>query len=76
MEPIRVCELEAGKPKYHVPTFQMMAETSSAKTIAKPALEPTFKTNSTGNSETTEKATRPVEVSTPIRFQSPDQTTA
>ena len=25
IDPIRVCELEAGKPKYQVPTFQMIA---------------------------------------------------
>jgi hypothetical protein len=76
MEPMSVCELEAGKPRYHVPMFQMMAEMSSEKTMAKPALEPTFKTNSTGSSDTTEKATKPVDVSTPMRFQIPDQTTA
>jgi hypothetical protein len=37
MEPIRVCELEAGKPRYQVPTFQMMADSSSAMTMAKAA---------------------------------------
>src|SRR5580704_19269288 len=37
IEPIRVCELEAGNPKYHVPRFQMIAATSNANTIAKPA---------------------------------------
>ena len=40
IEPISVCELEAGRPRYHVPTFHTMAETSSAKIIAKPAPEP------------------------------------
>ncbi len=54
MEPTSVCELDAGKPKYHVPTFHMMAEISSEKTMAKPALDPTFNTNSTGNKETIE----------------------
>src|SRR5206468_1169712 len=33
IEPIRVCELEAGRPRCQVPTFQMMAESSSANTI-------------------------------------------
>jgi len=34
IDPMRVCELELGKPKYHVPRFQMMALKSSAKIIA------------------------------------------
>ena len=54
----------------------MMAEISSANTIANPAPEPTFNTSSTGSSASTPNATAPVEVSTPIRFQQPDQTTA
>ena len=41
IDPIRVCELEAGRPKYQVPTFQMIAAINSANTIAKPALLPT-----------------------------------
>src|ERR1700683_829678 len=76
MAPISVCELEAGSPKYQVPTFQMMAEINSAKTIAKPAAEPTLITSSTGSRATTLNAIPPEEVSTPIRFQQPDQTTA
>ena len=34
IEPIRVCELEAGMPSHHVPRFQMIAAMSSANTIA------------------------------------------
>ena len=41
IEPIKVCELDAGKPKYQVPTFQMIAAINNANTIAKPALLPT-----------------------------------
>ena len=52
IEPISVCELEAGRPRYHVPTFQRMAETSSAKIMAKPAPEPVFSTSSGGSSAT------------------------
>src|SRR6202046_778246 len=74
--PISVCELDAGRPRYHVPRFQMMAESSSAKTMANPAPEPTFSTSSTGRSASTPKAIAPEETSTPIRFQHPDQTTA
>ena len=76
MEPTKVCELEAGNPRYQVPKFQMMAEMSSENTIAKPAPEPTFNTNSTGKRDTTEYATKPVDVKTPSRLNKPDQTTA
>src|SRR5580693_7618842 len=76
MEPKRVWELEAGRPKYQVPTFQMMAEIKSEKTMAKPGPEPTWMTSSTGRREMTPKATIPLEVKTPVRFQRPDQTTA
>src|SRR5580692_13046470 len=76
MEPKRVWELEAGRPRYQVPTFQMMAEIRSAKTIAKPAPEPTLITSSTGSSDTMLKATAPEDSNTPSRFQAPDHTTA
>ena len=36
IEPISVCELDAGSPSYQVPRFQMIAAISSANTIAKP----------------------------------------
>ena len=36
IEPMRVCELDDGRPNHQVPRFQMMAAMSSAKTIAKP----------------------------------------
>ena len=65
-----------GSPIYHVPRFQIMAESSSENTIAKPAPEPTFRTNSTGSKATMLKATAPEEVNTPSKLQSPDQTTA
>ena len=50
IEPIRLCELETGKPMYQVPRFQTMAEMSRAKIIANPRPEPTFSTSSTGSS--------------------------
>ena len=34
IEPISVCELEAGSPSDQVPRFQMIAAISSANTIA------------------------------------------
>jgi hypothetical protein len=76
MEPISVCELEAGNPRYHVPTFQIIAEINSENTMAKPAPEPTFSTSSTGSNATTPKATKPLDVRTPIKFHMPDHTTA
>ena len=59
IEPISVCELEAGRPRYQVPRFQMIAAISSANTMAKPALLPTCRISSTGSSETMPKATAP-----------------
>jgi hypothetical protein len=76
IEPISVCELEAGRPRYQVPTFQRMAAISRANTMAKPASEPTCRISSTGSSEMMPKATAPLETSTPRKFQVPDQITA
>ena len=76
IDPMSVCELEAGSPSHQVPTFQTIAETRSENTIANPAAEPTFRTNSTGSSATIPNATAPEEVITPMKFQNPDQTTA
>ena len=61
IEPISVCELEAGSPRYQVPRFQMMAPMRSANTIAKPDAEPTCMISSTGSSEMMPKATAPLE---------------
>jgi len=76
MEPINVCELEEGSPKYQVPRFHRMAAINSANTMAKPAPLPTCKMSSTGNSETMPKATAPVDTSTPRKLKKPDQMTA
>src|SRR5271168_580106 len=76
MEPIRVCELDDGRPKYHVPKFQRMAAISSANTMAKPAPLPTCRINSTGSSDTMPNATAPVDTSTPAKLKKPDHTTA
>ena len=61
MEPISVCELDEGRPKYQVPRFHRMAAISSANTMAKPAPLPTCRISSTGSSDTIPKATAPVE---------------
>ena len=75
-EPMSVCELDDGRPKYQVPRFQMMAAVRSAKTIAKPAPLPTWRMSSTGSSEMMPNATAPVDVTTPRKFHRPDHTTA
>ena len=76
IEPISVWELEAGRPRYQVPTFQTMAAIRSANTIANPALLPTCRINSTGSSDTMPKATAPLESRTPRKLNRPDHTTA
>src|SRR6202167_2962605 len=75
-EPMRVWELEAGRPNHQVPRFQIIAATSKAKTMANPALLPTCRISSTGSRETMANATSPDEAITPRKFQNPDQTTA
>ena len=69
IEPISVCELEDGRPKYQVPRFQMIAAINSANTMAKPAPLPTCRISSTGSSEMMPKATAPLEISTPRKLQ-------
>src|ERR1700730_8376263 len=76
IDPISVWELDAGRPKYQVPTFQTIAAISRANTMAKPAPLPTCRINSTGNSDTMPKATAPEDSSTPNRLNMPDHTTA
>src|ERR1700730_16543051 len=41
IEPMRVCELEAGRPYHQGLRFQRMAETSRGNTMANPAAAPT-----------------------------------
>src|SRR5262245_37311090 len=62
IEPMSVCELDAGRPSHQVPRFQMIAANSSAKTMAKPALVPTCNISSTGSSEMMPNATAPLEI--------------
>jgi hypothetical protein len=76
IEPISVCELDEGRPRYQVPRFQTIAAISRANTMAKPAAEPTLKISSTGSSVMMLNATRPEDSSTPRKLKQPDQTTA
>jgi hypothetical protein len=50
IDPIKVCELEAGRPRYQVPRFHRIAPIRSANTMANPAPEPTCRISSTGSS--------------------------
>ena len=61
IEPIRVCELEAGSPRYQVSKIPQDGAVSSANTMARPALEPTCRMSSTGNSKMMPKATAPLD---------------
>ena len=79
IEPINVCELDAGIPKYQVPKFQTIPERSMPKT--KLTLSPVLsKTKSFSGS----KLTIPIATlypqkllkNKPMKFQSPDQTIA
>ena len=76
IEPIRVCEDDAGRPSHQVPRFHRMAAISRAKTMAKPAEEPTCRISSTGSRAMMPKATAPLESNTPRKLKQPDQTTA
>jgi len=76
MDPIMVCELDAGRPRAQVSRFHRMAETRRAKTIEKPEPWETLRISSMGSSATIANATAPELVRTPMKFQNPDQTTA
>ncbi|MCY1449016.1 hypothetical protein D9M71_657340 [compost metagenome] len=76
IEPIRVCEDDAGSPSHQVPRFQRMAAISRAKIIAKPAEEPTCRISSTGSRAMMPNATAPLDSNTPRKLKNPDQTTA
>jgi hypothetical protein len=76
IDPISVCELDDGNPKYQVARFHTIAAISSANTIAKPAPLPTCRISSTGSSCRMPNATAPLEIITPRKFHMPDQITA
>ncbi|MNP60406.1 hypothetical protein D3C76_1554870 [compost metagenome] len=76
IEPIRVCDDDAGKPSHQVPRFHRIAAISRAKIMANPAEEPTCRISSTGNNAMMPNATAPLDSSTPRKLKNPDQTTA
>ena len=76
IDPMSVCELEDGSPKYHVPTFQAIAPTSSANTIASPTPGPPATRSSTGSSFMMPIATLIPPAKTPMKLKTPESTTA
>ena len=76
IEPISECELEAGRPRYQVAKFQMIAAPNSDSTIARPRPVLMLTRRSTGRRWTMLKATPIPPAWTPMKFQIPDQTTA
>jgi len=76
IEPMRAWELLAGRPRYQVAKFQMIAANKSASTIASPRPVLMFTSRSTGNRCTMLKATPIPPAWTPMKFHSPDETTA
>ena len=76
IEPISVCDDEAGRPSHQVPRFHRIAAINRAKIIAKPADEPTCRISSTGNNAMMPNATAPLDSSTPRKLKKPDHTTA
>ena len=76
IEPIRVCELEAGRPRYQVPRFQMMAAISSANTMAKPALRADLQDQFDRQQRDDAEGDRARGESTPRKLKKPDHITA
>ena len=76
MEPISVCELDAGIPKYHVPTFQRIAESNNANAMAMEWYTSASMRSSVGNSPIILIVTPTPPVRRPRKFMKPDQTTA
>jgi hypothetical protein len=76
MEPMRVCELDAGMPRYQVPRFQMIAESSKERMVAMPMPEPPATTRSSGRSLMMPIATEMPPMSTPLKLKNAETSTA
>ena len=77
IEPIRYAKNSPAMPSAQVPRFQTIAAISSEKTMAYPGAAADLQNQLDRQQRNdTVNATAPVDVSTPIRFQVPDQTTA
>ena len=77
IEPISVCEDDAGRPSHQVPRFQMIAAISSANTMAKPALRADLQDQLDRQQRDDAEGDRAARTSsTPRKLKKPDQTTA
>ena len=76
MEPIRVCELEQGIPRYQVARFQEIAAMRTARTTVIFSLCDIIIISPTGNRLIILIATAIPPSQTPRKFQIPDQITA
>ena len=74
--PIRVCELDDGRPRYQVPRFHRIADSNSASSIANPAPVPSATSSSSGSRLMMLIATAMPPMNTPRKLQIPDRITA
>ena len=72
IEPISVCELDTGRPTYHVPRFHVTPAMSSDSTITSAAPERESTSRSTGSRLTMPNATAVPPSSTPRKFIKPE----
>lgn len=76
IEPMRVCELEAGSPIYHVPKFQMIAAISRESTAHMPNARLEFAILSNGRSFMIPIATHVPPTTTPRKLKNAARRTA
>ena len=76
IEPINVCELETGNPRYHVPRFHVTPASNSASTETSAIWLRESTSRSTGRRLTMLKATAVPPRSTPKKLQVPEYKTA
>ena len=76
IEPMRVCELDAGSPIYHVPKFQMIAAIKSDRTTQIPKDIEEFAIFSSGRSFIIPMATPVPPMATQRKLKNAARTTA
>ena len=76
MAPISVWELDAGRPKYQVPRFQIIAASNMENTMARPCDDPILSSRSVGSICTMAYATLRPPSKTPKKLNTAAMTTA
>jgi hypothetical protein len=76
MAPIRVCELETGRPSHQVDRFQAIPEHSSASTMMIADCDVALSSRSTGSRWKMLKAIAVPPSRTPRKLQKPEKNTA